>query len=227
MRIIKKDFVNENTESYCAKGHRLSSGTAYYMESDDGVIYYGGKQCAEKHGSNDLKDVPDLTKSLVSLGTGQQVGGGNGSGASEEQKKSVAIAYILLREELLVDFSIGNRSLSYTNLNEYYNYYNAHNDLTEAQVNHILNIESYSSNKIDRNLSLKNLSTCHAYKFILDRTEEYLSEEESEDGVKFVRSLRQYLLNHCYLKPKQVQGLRSWVQYLPIDLRDAKLKSFD
>lgn len=227
LKIIKKDFVNEDTESYCAKGRKLSSGTAYYMESEEGTIYFGGKQCAETHGTNDLKDVPDLTKSLVSLSTGMQTSGGNGSGVSEEKKKSLAISYLLLREELLNEFTLNNKSLSYEVLHEYYNYYIENKDLNEKQINHILNLEKYSSEKIDIKLSIRNLSTCHAYKFILDRTEVHLNESGKEDGIKFVQSLRRYLLNRCTLRPKQVDGLSNWIQYLPKELRDAKLKKFD
>ena len=227
LKIIKKDFVNENTESYCAKGHKLSSGTAYYMKSEDGTIYFGGKQCAEVHGTNNLKDVPDLTKSLISLGTGTQTAGGNGIGVNEEQKKSLAISYLLLREELLNEFTLNNKPLSYQILNDYYDYYIENSDLNENQINHILNLESYSSKKINTKLSIKNLSTCHAYKFILDRTEAHLSKSEKEDGIKFVQSLRNYLFTRCTLQPKQVIGLNNWIQYLPKDLREAKLKSFD
>ena len=227
LKIIKKDFVNENTESYCTKGHKLSSGTAYYMESDDGTTYFGGKKCAETHGTNNLKDVPDLTKSLVSLGTGPQTGGGKGTGISEEKKKSLAISYLLLREELLSDCTLNNKSLSNKSLNEYYNYYVENNDLNEKQITHILNLESYSSKKVDVKLSIRNLSTCHAYKFILDRTEAHLSKSEQEDGIKFIQSLRNYLLTCCTLRPKQVIGLNNWIQYLPKDLKEAKLKSFD
>nr|WP_312230749.1 hypothetical protein [Pseudomonas sp.] len=225
MKIIKKDFVNEDTESYCAKGHKLSSGTAYYMESKDGKIYFGGKQCAETHGTNDLKDVPDLTKSLVSLGTGTQTSGGNGSGVTEEKKKSLAISYLLLREELLNEFTLNKKPLSYKVLNKYYNHYTEHNSLNENQINHILNLEKYASENIDIKLSIRNLSTCHAYKFILDRTEAHLS--ENENGIRFVQSLRKYLLSHCTLQPNQVIGLSNWIQYLPKGLRDAKLKNFD
>lgn len=227
LKIIKKDFVNEDTESYCAKGHKLSSGTAYYLESEEGVIYFGGKQCAETHGTNDLKDVPDLTKSLVSLSTGMQTSGGNSSGVSEEKKKSLAISYLLLREELLDEFTLNNKSLSYKTLNEYYTYYIENNDLNEKQINHILNLEKYSSEKVNTKLSIRNLSTCHAYKFILDRTEAHLNKSGKEDGIRFVQSLRRYLLSRCTLQPKQVDGLSNWIQYLPKELRDAKLKKFD
>jgi hypothetical protein len=228
LKIIKKDFVHENTESFCAKGHKLSSGTAYYIQSEDGTIHFGGKKCAEAHGTNNLKDVPDLTKSLISLGTGSQTGGGGNSGVvSDERKKSLAISYLLLREELLNDFRLNNKTLSSKKINEYYNYYIENDDLDEKKINHILNLENYFSKNVDVKYSIKNLSTCHAYKFILDRIEAHLSKNEKEDGIKFVQSLRAYLLTRCTLQPKQVIGLHNWIQYLPKDLREAKLKSFD
>lgn len=227
MRILKKDFVNENTESYCAKGHKLSSGTAYYMQAKDGAIYYGGKQCAELHGVNNFKDVPDLTKSLLSLAAGGTSNGGGPKVESEDERKSTATAYLLLREQLLQDFSIEGRALSFETLTQYYNYYLDNGDLAESQVNHIINIESYSSKKIDKRLSLKNLSTCHAYNFILRRTSAHLEEKGESEGVRFVASLKSYLLNHSRLTPGQVDGLKKWIQFLPKDLRNAKLKTFE
>ncbi|NAW56829.1 MULTISPECIES: hypothetical protein [unclassified Vibrio] len=227
MKIIKKDFVDENTESYCKKGQKLSSGTAYYMQAQNGTIYFGGKQCAETHGSNDLKDVPDLTKSLVSLRTNTTSSGGGGGKATEEQKKSLAIAYLLLREELLHDFTIDDQPLSFYTLTAYYTSYCNTGDLSDSEVNHILNIEKYSIKNIDKRLSLKNLSTCHAYKFILDRTEAHLAKKGNADGVRFVNSLRGFLKSNCYLTEGRVNGLSKWIQFLPADLRNAKLRDFD
>jgi len=62
MKILKKDFVDETTETFCTKGHKLFSGTAYFMEESDESIHYGGKRYAERHGINDTRDVPDLTR---------------------------------------------------------------------------------------------------------------------------------------------------------------------
>ena len=228
MKIIKKDFVDEKTVSYCAKGHKLSSGTAYYMQAEDGTIYYGGKQCAKLHGANDLKDVPDLTKSLVALSAiKHSEGSGGGSIFTHDKRKSLAIAYLLLREEVLIDFTLNGKSLSYKTLSEYHAQYKATGNITENQVTHILNIEKSSVKKFYKKLSLKNLSTCHAFKFILNRTTAHLVKKEKIEGVNFINSLNQYLLTHCSLTPKQVEGLGKWVQYLPVDLRNAKLKGFE
>ncbi|HIF9067514.1 TPA: hypothetical protein ACX6QT_000007 [Photobacterium damselae] len=230
MRIIKKDFVDENTESYCSKGHKLSSGTAYYMQAEDGTIYFGGKQCAEINGHNNLKDVPDLTKSLVSLAAtngGSGCGGGCGDKLATDQKKSLAISYLLLREELLHDFKLNGRPLSINSLANYYISYQDIGDLSVQQINHILNIEKYAANKINSKLSLKNLSTCHAYKFILERTAAHLQLKNNIGGVTFIESLVRYLKSHCHLTKEQVKGLDKWIQFLPIDLRKAKLKSFE
>lgn len=230
MKIIKKDFVNENTFSYCGKGRVLSSGTAYYMESESGKIYYGGRRCAELHGKNDLRVVPDLTKSLVSLGSTSSSSRGRGSRSDKinnEKNKSAAITYLLLRQECLSDFKLKGKPLSVESYDEHYRYYIEHNDLTEEHIERITRWEQYAVKNINSKLSLKNLSTCHAYQFILDRVEEYLYKNEKEDGIKFVQSLRSYLFSNCLLTPKQVQGLRNWVQYLPQDLREAKIKDFE
>lgn len=229
MKIIKKDFVSEDTESYCGTGRKLSSGTAYYMQDENGLIHYGGRHCAEMHGTNDIKDVPDLTKSLVSLASPHS-GTGTGTKAdteSSEQKKSLAIAYLLLREELLHDFNIKNISISCKTLRNYYNTYQQTGDLSNKEVNHILNIELHATNKINKRLSLKNLSTCHAYNFILKRVRSILNNKNNKQGILFVDSLQEFLHSNCYLSQKQIHGLNQWIQYLPHDLKNAKLKNFD
>ena len=226
MRILKKDFVNEDTESYCG-GRRLSSGTAYFMQTENGAIVYGGKTCAEQHGDNDLRDVPDLTKSLIALRDGGNTVGGHGGGNGEERNYSLAVAYLLLREERLDEFRLNGSSISYNKLNEYYQYYQENRTLEESQVNHILNLESYAVQNIDAKLSLKNLATCHAYRFILSRIYAYLEGENNTDGMAFITSLQNYLSTRCTLTSGQVDGLRNWLPYLPEGLREARLKEFD
>ncbi len=226
MKIIKKDFVDENTESYCAKGHKLSSGTAYFMQAKEGTIHFGGKQCAETHGTNNLKDIPDLTKSLVSLTAHTTSGGGGGGKASEGNEKAIAVAYLLLRQELMSDFRLNKRPISHDNLREHYESYRETGELSESAVRHIVRTESYVAKNIDEKLSLNNLSTCHAYKFILDRTSAHLRAKSKTDGVDFVASLKRYLLANCTLTPGQISGLKRWIQYLPNDLKNAKLKDF-
>lgn len=226
MLIIKKDFVNENTISCCGKGKKLSSGTAYYMKSTDGMIHYGGKKCAESLASNNINSVPDLTKSLISMTTSSKPVSSGGSGErQEENRRAIAIAYLLLREELLKDFKCKERSLSHETLSSYYDDYKR-GELGDDAVDHIISIENYVSTKIEYKLSLRNLSTCHAYNFILNRVLAHLTLKSNEKGISYVSSLKTYLETNCTLTDSQVEGLKRWVEYLPRELRDAKLLKF-
>jgi hypothetical protein len=225
MRILKKDFVDENTESYCSKGHRLSSGTAYYIQDENGDIHYGGTHCAKTLGVNDIKSVPDLTKSLVALGKNGQSGGSGGGSTGETNSSQIpaAIGYLLLREELLSYFRYNGRSLSYHVLNRFYQDYIRTGTISESDAAYIMNIEA---KVFSPKLSFANLATCHAYAFILDRTFAHLEAQDKQGGMEFISSLKQYLSTHCTLQSAQVEGLKNWIQYLPEDLRKAKLKRF-
>jgi hypothetical protein len=230
MKIIKKDFVDETTESYCAKGHRLTSGKAYFLQDIDKTIYYGGKQCAEKYGKNEIYDVPDLTKSLVAMTAGEATPNAAASGKEiQEQLKPMALSYLLLREELLTEFKLSKtstQSISYIKLTEFYDIYKKNSELTDAQVKHVLNLESHSKNKINSKLSLRNLSTCHAYRFILKRAYFYLENNNNKVGMDYVQSLQFWLKNNCNLTSGQIGGLENFLQFLPKELKEAKLKDF-
>ena len=76
-------------------------------------------------------------------------------------------------------------------------------------------------------MSLKNLSTCYAYQYILGRTLNCLRKKDNEEGVEFIKSLTRYLLTNCYLTNKQIEGLAKWLQFLPKDLAEAKLERFN
>jgi hypothetical protein len=223
MIVIKKDFVPEDTESYCNK-RVLSSGKAYFLQDNFGNIHYAGKQCAEQYSNTNLSLIPDLTKSLISNKEGSHSGGGSSAGGSStvDNSEAVAITYILLREEKLNDFQFGEKSLSYTVLKSYYEKYTLDKKLETKDVQHILNIEK----KAPVSLSLKNLSTCYAYQFILERTLNYLRINDNKKGIIFIDGLIEYLKKNCKLSIKQIEGLNNWLQYLPQDLRESKLKSF-
>lgn len=225
MIALKKDFVHEDTESYCAKGKKLSSGKAYYLKDMNGNIHYGGKQCAEKYAKNDLSHIPDLTKSLIARHDGHPTVGSTGGtgGGQDNTEKSKAITYILLREENLSHYTLGGNSISYNILEGYYKTYKKDSDLPNNAVSHILNIERKSTKK----LSLKNLLTCHAYQYILERTLEHLTQKSNSKGMQFINDLLNGLTKSCSLTNKQIDGLSKWLQYLPKDLREAKLKEFD
>jgi len=225
MIVLKKDFVHEDTESFCAKGKKLSSGKAYYLKDMNGNIHYGGKQCAEKHATNDLSQIPDLTKSLIARHDGNSTVGGSGGtgGGQDNTEKSKAITYILLREEKLLHYTLGGKSISYNILEGYYKTYQKDNDLPDSAVNHILNIEKKSIKR----LSLKNLLNSHAYQYILERTLDHLTQKGNSKGMKFINDLLDGLTHYCSLTDSQIDGLSKWLQYLPKDLREAKLKDFD
>ena len=225
MIVLKKDFVHEDTESFCAKGKKLSSGKAFYLKDMNGIIHYGGKQCAEKYATNDLSQVPDLTKSLIARHDGHSTVGSSGGNYREQNntEKSKAITYILLREEKLSHYTLGGKGISYNILKKYYDVYQKDNDLPNNAVNHILNIEKKSTKR----LSLNNLLNCYAYQYILERTLDYLTQKDNLKGIEFINDLLGGLTHYCSLTDKQIDGLSKWLQYLPKDLKEAKLKKFD
>lgn len=231
MIAIKKDFVNEETESYCGKGRKLSSGKAYYLKDSRGLIHYGGKQCAEMLVTNDLSQIPDLTKSLIARREGQVNEGQTNSSQKKQHdlEKSKAIAYLLLREEKLFEYKFKNRSLSYEVLKDYYTEYKDSLDLPSEAISHILNIERRSS-EFSKRYSLKNLSTCYAYQYILERTLDTLTKKENHEGIRYVNDLLngdKGIKHFCSLTKEQITGLSKWLQFLPQDLREARLRSFD
>ncbi len=228
MIVLKKDFVNENEKSYC-KGRRLSSGKAYYLQKNNGDIVYGGKQCAEEYSNTNLSQIPDLTKSLIARHDGTTTAGGNTgiNGTQNDMSKSKAISYILLREEKLSKFKYVNKSLSYTILNEYYQNYKKNNDLLYGEIKHILNIEKKSAKNTKNKMSLQNLSTCYAYQYILERTLDYLEQKNNQDGIKYIKGMIHGLQDYCSLTNNQINGLSKWLQFLPEELKKAKLKEFN
>ncbi|MFA6139037.1 MAG: hypothetical protein WC667_13265 [Sulfurimonas sp.] len=226
MIVIKKDFVPEDTETYCDSGRKtLSSGKAYFMQKDDGSIVYGGKKCAEDNSNTDLSQIPDFTKSLLKRRDGAERNRRRIKGIIEQNdnSKSKAITYISLREEKLIDFM--NGKLSYNVLHDYYLNYKKNNDLTQKEIQHILNIEKNEFPK----KSLNNLLTCYAYKYILERTINYLQQNNNTEGINYINDLlngEKGLKTFCNLTNEQIGGLQKWLNYLPRDLRESDLKKF-
>lgn len=225
MKVIKKDFVNENTISFCGKGRRLSSGTAYFIKKPDGEIVFGGKQCAQENSTTDLNQIPNFTKSLIARREGSINSGSKTTlkSSRSDLNKSKALTYMLLREEKLSKFEYYSKPLSYDVFRNYYEIYKETYDLTEEAVNHILNIEKKLSGK---RISLKNLSICYAYEYILGRTLATLENKNNNDGVEYIKSLRKDLYKYCNLTLSQIEGLSKWLKYLPKDLAEAKLERF-
>ena len=212
MIVIKKDFVPEDTRSYCAN-HFLASGKAYYMKDNNGNFHYGGRKCATDNTDTDLRTIPDLTKALITnvAGNPGNVGGNGNNGNPTVTDKSRAITYLILREEKLLNwpFIANYRFIQLTNL---YNNYIQNNDLTQQEVSTVLFYISNSVNQHNSKLSLSNLENCYAYKYILERA---LSNTINLHTTNFIQSLQTQLENNATLNANQIQGLRTSLQYLP------------
>ncbi len=218
MKTIKKDFVAEDTPSYC-NNRPLSSGKAYYLEDSNGNIYYGGKTCAEKHTNTDLTQIPDLTKSLINNVAGHGGGGRGGIGSGTiNHDKSLAITYLILREEKLLSYPFIQK-FKFQKLTDLYNKYITNEDLAEQEVKNVLFYIDNSKGFNDK-LSLKNLETCYAYDYIIERALTHVNNRA------FIEGLLSDLQNKCTLTNAQINGLGRWLENLP-QMEDCHLRNFD
>lgn len=222
MIAIKKDFVPENTRSYCGNG-LLDSGKAYYMKDNNGIIHYGGKTCAERETNTDLTILPDLTKALINNVAGNQGNqGGNGNnGTPTITDKSSAITYLVLREEKLVNW-LFIQNYRFTQLTDLYNNYIQNNDLTQQEVSSVLFYINNSVTNHDSKLSLSNLENCYAYKYIFERA---LNRTNNVTTINFIQSLQTQLENNATLSTNQTNGLHISLQYLP-QMQNCNLRLF-
>lgn len=219
MVVLKKDFVPENSISYCRNLH-LTSGKAYYLRDTNGNIHYAGRNCAQQHAdaNTDFTQIPDLTKSLIANVAGHVGGnGGNGGVANLANNKPLAIAYLLLREEKLQQYSFIQR-YAFRQLRTIYDNYLQNNDLTEQEVDQVMFYIQNSIN-IDQKLSLQNLETCYAYDYILGRA------IANTANSTFLQGLLAHLHQHCTLSNNQIQGLQNWLVNLP-QMADCHLRNF-
>jgi hypothetical protein len=230
MITLKKDFVNEATKSYC-KNRKLSSGKAYFLQKDNGDIAYGGKKCAQDKTTTDLSTIPDFTTSLMHRKNGKigvkKKSVGSNSIKDNNNLGSKAVLYLILRKEKLIHFNYISKSYDYKELNHYYELYKTNGTLDDKSLEHILNIEKYSSKKTEKKLSLKNLLTCYAYDDTLKKTLKYLKQQNKKNGIKFISSVIDGLHNYCSLSDKQVDAISNWLKYLPKDIKKSKLKPFN
>lgn len=219
MIAIKKDFVPEDTRSYCNNGF-LRSGKAYFMKDNNGIIHYGGEICAKNKTNTDLTKIPDLTRALIkSIAGNQGNGGGNGdNGTSTITDKSRAITYLVLREEKLVNW-LFIQNYRFTQLTDLYNNYIQNNDLTQQEVSSVL-FYINNSKKIDSKLSLENLETCYAYDYILERALTHVNNRV------FIEGLLANLKDKCYLTNAQINGLDKWLEHLP-QMEECHLRNFN
>lgn len=221
MRAIKRDFVKPDTPSYC-NNRKLASGKAYFLLDNAGRIFKAGEQCAKQHSQTDLSSVPDLTTSLLVDSTKDEHDYSPPHLNSKQQKldkKSQALAYLLLREEKLKE--LGFKNISYNTLQSYYQEYKNNYDLSEEAINHIYNI--LNSPNTPKKFSLHNLSTCYAYHYKMSKALRHLNQEKSS----YINDLLKCLKKDYYLTQSQIDGLTKWFEYIDRkEIREAKLKNF-
>ncbi|WP_297811973.1 hypothetical protein [uncultured Helicobacter sp.] len=220
MRVIKRDFVNPDTPSYC-DNRKLTSGKAYFLLDSAGRIFKAGEQCAKQHSQTDLSSVPDLTTSLLVNSTKDKHDYSSRLNSKQQKldKKSQALTYLLLREEKLKE--LGFENISYNTLQSYYQEYKNNYDLSEEAVNHIYNI--LNSPNIPKKFSLLNLSTCYAYYYKMEKALQCLNQEQSV----YIDSLLKYLKKDYSLTKPQIDGLAKWFEHINCkEIKEAKLKNF-
>jgi hypothetical protein len=66
MKIIRKDFVEDDSCFFCPRKHSLTTKRAYIIELDNGKETQCGLCCAEKHfGKSVVDNIPDFTRSSI------------------------------------------------------------------------------------------------------------------------------------------------------------------
>lgn len=231
MRLIKKDFVDKNVKSIL--GYPLPSGKAYYIENDVGLIEYGSDYYINNNNfSNEKKDIIDLTKGLPSsfkhnTTDNKQSNNFNKQSllSSNERNYQKALLYLTFSEEKMKPF-VGYKKYNNKFLSSIYSFYLKEDFLSLKQIETILKIEKNSHKDIINkygyhSISLKNLETCYAYEYKIKRAIDKLEDK------KFMQEILKTLYQYLYLTDKQIEAIRKWFQYLPKDLQEAKLRSFD
>lgn len=108
-----------------------------------------------------------------------------------------------------------------------YEFYNEKSFLSTKQIEIILEIEQHQrkikNHKNCKVLSFKNLQTCYAYEYKIRRAIEELPEDKQE----YMLSMLSHLYKNLYLTDLQIEGMKKWFEYLPVDLKDTRLKKFD
>ncbi|TLD83262.1 hypothetical protein LS70_005810 [Helicobacter sp. MIT 11-5569] len=222
MKAIKKDFVEPDTESFCGR-KKLTSGKAYFLVNEDGKTFMAGTQCAMQYSQTDLSSVPDFTTSLLVNFTKDSQGIHASSHLitkqQEQNKKSLALTYLLLREEILKELDFIN--VSYPSLQSYYQEYLKNGNISQEAMKHICNLMVVQ--KKFKKFCLENLLTCYAYHYKMKKALQYTNEE----GINYINSLLTYLKRRYHLTKDQISGLSNWFQHIKCkEIREAKLKNF-
>lgn len=205
---IRYDFVLASSIcEFCNKA--LTSDCAYVLQSSNGEVYFAGPICAKRASLNgdQLRAIPNLTKGYISLKKNQTHGESNNSGNRGQSKQSIddvqkskllAEEYLLLRELKLGSL---NKSFSYDPLTKYFKILEE-DELTNNQIQHILNIEKNAGALLKRS-ELQAKYICIS---LIDRGLEKWPENEILLGIK-----NTLLTKRLHVTTKQISAINNIV----------------
>lgn len=197
--IDRIDFVDNQACNFC---HRHLKTNIAYILILDGIEAPAGPHCAKMNSKNSGGKIPDFTKASFDIPNDDDDDDdptlrGGGSGGGQGKKPTPAgyheVEYLRLRAEKLIGF----KDAMFPKLGEIYAKYKGLG-LQESEITYLTGlIKKVSTEK--PHLSPKNLQTCYAYSFWLQR---YLDKKTKND---FILSILSQLKAKLHLSETQLE----------------------
>jgi flagellar basal body rod protein FlgB len=205
MKIIRKDFVEDDNCYYCTRKHTLTTKIAYIIDLGNGKETQCGPYCAIKNFDKiAVANVPDFTRSAIEYDSNTSNSKGSKSiNIINNATNTKELEYLHLRCKYLDDFA-DSHNIKFPLLMNIYNKNQIEiNDKDKERIKNIMN--KLKNNK----LGYKNLMACYQAKRILNmwikqETNNIKSLTVAKD---FYNSLKEY----CCLTGDQVIGLNKWI----------------
>ncbi len=167
---VRKDFVFDATCHVCPR--HLTSNIATVLSDELGREFPFGPTCArnnlDEEGLRLLRRIPDFTKAAPREERESGRGGVGGSGGAraphddQDRRFRRAVTYMLLRQERLKHIpEAGYRAFS-----DYSASYRENNTITDAAINHILNVDRKNAGS---RYDFDNLQAVYAYDCCITR----------------------------------------------------------
>jgi hypothetical protein len=202
MRIIRRDFVEDDSCYFCHRQHTLTTKIAYIIGLENGEETQCGPCCAKNHFSKIIvTNTPDFTRATIECNSKESNGKGDNSNNNINSTKE--LEYLHLRCKYLDDFADSTK-IKYQPLMDIYNKNNF--EINDEDKKHINNIMNKLKNT---KLSYENLMACYQAKKIINM---WIKQENNNiDSLNFAKKLYERLKKYCYFTVKQVIGLNNWI----------------
>jgi hypothetical protein len=103
MKIIRRDFVEDDNCFFCKRQHILKTKIAYIIELEDGEETQCGPCCARREFKNiDFSNIPDFTRSAIEYASKKT--NNKGGNSIDNINNTKELEYLLLRCIYLDDF---------------------------------------------------------------------------------------------------------------------------